>query len=228
MKLSAIKRVCMDAKQFCIYDEEDGTQWIGTQNAAYPVGGELFSEANIAEIFDLTEKQSSKVEVRREMWETSYMRPVAKAVGIDRARMTPGLPVCYVGEMMQPLAYRGELYLVLVRDIKAAASNGREYLDYYMDEDAQGEPLVIISDGMLDAGVVRPLPVGMAEGVINWLRPYGELAPGASRREPFPAEDGEEDHADGQIGMAAALEEECAEWEKELSGTPEDDENTEG
>ena len=223
MKLSAIKRVCMDAKQFCIYDEEDGTQWIGTQDAAYPVGGELFSEANIAEIFDLTPKQEEKVEVRRMDWETSDLICREDIVGVGMAKMAQGLQVYYVGTMMQTLAYRGRLYLVRAMDIKAAGVSDRGYLDYYMDEDDAGNPLVVISDGMIVAGVVRPLDREISKGMLGWMREYGQMIPGGKEVETFGAKDGGENRVDGQIGMEAALEEDCAEWADELSEVDEQD-----
>lgn len=201
MKLSAIKRVCLDAKQFCIYDDEGGRQWIGTKSAAYPVGGELFSEANIDEIFDLTPKQAEKVEVRREEWETSELCMRMDVAGLERARMLTGLPVYYLGMMMQPLEYREKLYLVLMRDIRAAAINGCEYMSYYMGEDARGKPLVIISDGMINAGVVRPVPKEISKGVLSWMREYAALEPEGSTREMTANEGAAADSADGQVGM---------------------------
>ena len=199
MKLSAIKRVCMDAKKFRIYVDRGCNQWIGTPNAAYPAEGITFTEGNIDEIFDLTEKQSGKVDVMCQMMEESGLLPEVYTVGVDVERMRPGLAFRYLDEMLLPLAYLGKVYIVQEKLIRAAASNGREYLGYFMAQNAKGDPLVFISDGLIAAGIVRPVPEGIAKEACAWLAEYGALTPGGSPLVEFEKdEDGE---CDGQMRL---------------------------
>lgn len=68
MKLGAIKRCCIEEKEFYIYESDGGEQWIGTHTAAWPVEGDLkLTEGSIAAIFDLAPK-------RRRRWISSLCR----------------------------------------------------------------------------------------------------------------------------------------------------------
>ena len=205
MKIAAIKRVCMDARQFYIFNDGYGRQWIGTQSAAYPSEGVTFTEGNIAEMFDLTEKQSKKVSVTCRPIELSSLFCRDNVIGLDYARMRPGLPFRYLDEMLLPLEYRGNLYVILEKMVKAAASNGREYLDYFMGQNERGEPLVFISDGMIAAGIIRPIPESTTRTVKGWLARYGALIPGGPVVVEFEKRE-EKDELDGQIDMDEMLE----------------------
>ena len=60
MKLGAIKRCCVEEKEFYIYESDCGEQWIGTHTAAWPVEGDLkLTEGSIAAIFDLKPKKAA-------------------------------------------------------------------------------------------------------------------------------------------------------------------------
>ena len=60
MKLGAIKRCCVEEKEFYIYESDCGEQWIGTHTAAWPVEGDLkLTEGSIAAIFDLKPKNAA-------------------------------------------------------------------------------------------------------------------------------------------------------------------------
>ena len=200
MKLSTIKRICVDAHQFKIYTDENGCQWIGSSNAAYLSGGIHFTAQNIAEIFDLTEKQCEKVSVEEVSMEESDLQPVTFAAGANWAMMRSGLPFLYLDEMLRPLNYRGKLYIVLEEMVRAAASNGGEYTNFYMGENRFGEPLIFLSDGMIVAGVLRPIPEETAKTCRAWLLEYGALELGEWKRtDEMPADDADE--PGGQISI---------------------------
>ena len=64
MKLGAIKRCCVEEKEFYIYESDCGEQWIGTHTAAWPVEGDLkLTEGSIAAIFDLKPKKAAQMDV---------------------------------------------------------------------------------------------------------------------------------------------------------------------
>lgn len=64
MKLNAIKTACLQDKHIIIYTKRNGEQWIGNRRALWPVEGITIHEGNIPAIFDLDDKQMSKLYIR--------------------------------------------------------------------------------------------------------------------------------------------------------------------
>ena len=64
MKLNAIKSVCTKAKQFILYTSRDGTaEYIGTEDAMYPIDGFSIEESSLESLFDLSGKTMEKVKI---------------------------------------------------------------------------------------------------------------------------------------------------------------------
>lgn len=200
MKISAIKRVCMREQEFVIYEKAAGGQWIGTSSAAYPADGVTLTEGNIASIFDLTQKQCGKISVVSQRMEGSRVCPAERFVVDTLDRMLYGLSVHYEGGVLIPLGYRGQLYFLDELYVRAAECNGKEYRKYFMAENASGAPLVLISDGMLVAGVAEPEPPETARRVQAWLKSACMLT--AADWTTPPASDAQ---IGGQIGMSEAV-----------------------
>lgn len=47
MKITKIKKLCVEACMCMIYDTNESRQWIGTQDAIYPVDGLKIDEQNV-------------------------------------------------------------------------------------------------------------------------------------------------------------------------------------
>ena len=226
MKLSAIKRICMDAKRFVIYEGRDGTQWIGTPEVAFPDWERIFTKSNVDDVFDLSEQQQSKAAILSGSLEDSGLQPVENVIGAEHALMRAGMPVLFYDEMCLPLNNYGKLYVIELDKVKAAASNGEPYMRFYLGKNEKDEPLVCLSDGLICGGIIRPKSPGFAKRVQAWLVEYGMLEIAEWRR-PDEELDEHKEEIDGQIGIDE-MEEEVAkaieQMHAEDDDAPEDDE----
>lgn len=86
----------------------------------------------------------------------------------------------------------------------SAAEKIEGYTHYYLSENAMGEPLVVISDGMITTAIVRPLPKKTAANIRTYLQGMAELIACG-----WPDEDKTEkpDELDGQIEMESMMRE---------------------
>ena len=57
MNLQAVKKLCLDARQFLVMNTPEGGQWIGNGGCFYAVSGFRITEDAVPSLFDLTEKQ---------------------------------------------------------------------------------------------------------------------------------------------------------------------------
>ena len=105
MKLGAIKRCCIEEKEFYIYESDGGEQWIGTHTAAWPVEGDLkLTEGSIAAIFDLAPKKAAQMDILALPLGSGSRLYVAPAVEWDAQEL--GI-VEYLGERCLLLTCRG-------------------------------------------------------------------------------------------------------------------------
>lgn len=63
MKIQAIKRLCMDRDTFYLYNCKNGQQFLCNGAAAWPVEGIRITEGMIPALFDISEKQQTKVNI---------------------------------------------------------------------------------------------------------------------------------------------------------------------
>ena len=124
MKLSAIKRCCVEEKEFYIYESDCGEQWIGTHTAAWPVEGDLkLTEGSIAAIFDLAPKKAAQMDILALPLGSGSRLYVAPAVEWDAQEL--GI-VEYLGERCLLLTCRGRMLAVDMAKVKAAlAARGK-------------------------------------------------------------------------------------------------------
>lgn len=176
MKISAIKAILTKAKQAFIYEDQDGGQWIGTEAAAYPLESIQLNEQRLIAMFDLTPKQEGELTMGRRDWAKSGLKPQTVALGTE-TEMPSGLPFMFRGELLIPLAWKGRMYLLRHKLAKAADGNGDEYRRFYIGLNADCEPLILITNGMILGGVARPEPVGDARMIGDMYRSIGELTP---------------------------------------------------
>ena len=153
MKLGAIKRCCIEEKEFYIYRDIGGEQWIGTHTAAWPVEGDLeLTQGSIAAIFDLTAKKAAQMDILALQLEQDSRLYADPATEWDAQEL--GI-VEYLGERCLLLTCCGRLLVVDMAKIKAARC-AEEYQGMKVSVNADGEPLVLVKDGMLTTAVILP------------------------------------------------------------------------
>ena len=153
MKLGAIKRCCIEEKEFYIYESDSGEQWIGTHTAAWPVEGDLkLTEGSIAAIFDLAPKKAAQMDILALPLGSGSRLYVAPAVEWDAQEL--GI-VEYLGERCLLLTCRGQMLAVDMAKVKAARC-AEDYQCMKIGINTDGEPLVLVKDGMLTTAVILP------------------------------------------------------------------------
>lgn len=186
MKLGAIKRCCVKEKEFYIYRDINGEQWIGTHTAAWPVEGDLeLTEGSIAAIFDLKTKKAAKMDIlalRLEEDSRLYADPAtewdAQELGI----------VEYLGERCLLLTCRGRMLAVDMAKVKAARC-AEDYQCMKIGINTDGEPLVLVKDGMLTTAVILP----ESKEVVDAIRAMiGRMAQSCGLLAANEVDDGEE------------------------------------
>ena len=163
MKLGAIKRCCIEEKEFYIYRNDEGEQWIGTHTAAWPVEGDLqITEGSIAAIFDLTAKKAAQMDILALPLGQGSRLYADPATEWDTYEL--GIVEC-LGERYLLLACRGQMLVVDMAKVKAARS-AEEYQGMKVSVNADGEPLVLVKDGMLTTAVIMT----EGESTVNAIR----------------------------------------------------------
>ncbi len=153
MKLGAIKRCCIEEKEFYIYRDIGGEQWIGTHTAAWPVEGDLeLTQGSIAAIFDLKTKKAAQMDILTLPLDQDSRLYADPATEWDAQEL--GI-VEYLGERCLLLTCRGRMLVVDMAKVKAARS-AEEYQGMKVGLNTDGEPLVLVKDGILTTAVILP------------------------------------------------------------------------
>lgn len=201
MKITKIKALCKESKTVQILETGDNTQWIGTKEAIYPAQGLTITRESLATLFDMPDV-CKVLEVSDGNAYQSDLNPVPMVS--EWPQMGSGMPVVYLGKTLIPLGEGGRLYLVRADMVKAAEST-EGYLIFRKAENAKGEPLIVIDDGMLCTGIIRPLPKSTVQAVQRYMDSFAQMQPdGTPEREENEGKEEEVEIA-GQIEMHELL-----------------------
>ena len=176
MKIQAIKKLCM-AGQYCrILTGQQGQQWIGGRAWMARVDEGLRIDADaIPGLFDLSDEQNGKLTIEEAQLETADLWPVLRRTMVQLKeapfRLKSG------GEDIIILGLNGVAYLLNQRYVRAAVDNA-DYREYMLAWDQWDNPLIIVNDGMIFAGVVKPYSKETAEKALAELEAVGSCLAG--------------------------------------------------
>ena len=197
MKITKIKALCKEGKTVQIIETGDVRQWIGTKDAIYPADGLTITRESLTSLFDMPDV-NKVLEVTCDDLCASDLNPIVRFE--EWPQMGSGMPVVYMGKTLIPLSEGGRLYLVRADMVKAAKST-EGYLIFRKAENAKGEPLIVIDDGMLCTGIIRPLPKSTVQAVQRYMDSFAQMQPdGTPEREENEDKEAEAEIA-GQIEM---------------------------
>ena len=196
MKVAAIRQIVKEAGVCVVYTSQRGRQWIGTWDCMFLAEeGMKLSQDNVAGLLDFDEKEQKKIHFAEMALEGADLFPVPRR---DQNEMTQmGLDI-KTGDTFTVLEFDGKTYLVNNKRIKGAAGSA-EYRRYFLGWNSLEEPLIVIDDGMVHAGVVLPQPADFVEEVQKTLRRVSFCRAGGWK--PEGPKDVEEEEEGEQIGM---------------------------
>ena len=179
MKIQAIKKLCLGEKLCRILTGLQGQQWIGGRDWMCRVDdGLLLTKDAIKGLFDLDTEQAEKMQIEEEMLEQADLWPVLRRT---MNTLKTGLIDLNNFGGVEILGDGGTVYLAEKRKIKAAVDSA-DYREYLLAWDAWDNPLIVVRDGMIFAGVLRPMAQTVCKTLLDNMRAIGELNPGGTTK----------------------------------------------
>lgn len=181
MKITQIKKLCVEAHMCMIWETGGDRQWIGTPDAIYPVDGMKIDKQNVKVIFDMPDADN-KMDIGVEEIVMCELVPDDSEINYELERwkeMSCGIPIVYLGEKLYPLVHEDGILFVRA-DFVSPAIRKNDYLVFKMTYNGFGHPLVMIGNGLETTGIVRPVPMKEAENLLDLLGKYAQLKPGGS------------------------------------------------
>jgi hypothetical protein len=169
MKISEIKKLVLEANQCVIATSMRGKQYVGTPYALYPVDdGLTLTEENVAGLFDLDEKQRKNVVVSERPLEVCGCWPLLNVT--MNAMASSSFTIKGVEDYIL-LSESGKTFCLPTRVIRPAVGK-TEYRQYMLGKAKYGNPVIVIEDGMMWAGIALPMDVGRVENIQRELRAF--------------------------------------------------------
>lgn len=162
MKLSKIKRVCTDALQLRVVDTIGNSnnlvmQWVGTQEALYPVEGVTVNEEMLQVLWELSDKMMDAMAAAPVHHDPDMLMELPGLIDKEKAESIT------IGKVMDYGAMKCGNGVIFVDP--ALLKPCGEWLQFVIVEDADGPWVSAYSDGKL-AGLVRPVKNELAEHLL--------------------------------------------------------------
>lgn len=209
MRITHIKKLCVEAHMCMIYEANEQRQWIGTQEAIYPVDEIQLSKGSIKTLFDMPDADGRmEIEVD-EIWKSELV-PCDNEVELELEgwkELHCMNAVHYGGEKIFPLAADDLTIAFVQEDYIKPAIRKNDYLTFKMAWNRFGHPLVVIGNGAIITGIVRPIPKKGAQEIVDLMAQMGKMeAEGTQDGHAPTRQEAEVEQADGQIEMAYEIE----------------------
>lgn len=154
MKINKIKALCKSEKHCAIYAR--GMQrWIGTRNAVYPAVDLLIKRENLSTLFDWPDVEAD-ISIEEAMLEDTLIAP-HDPYDREENELKPCCGISYMGENIIPLV-RGDMLYFIREEYVSAAEKTEGYTIYTLTQNILGNPLIVIGNGMMTTGIIKPLP----------------------------------------------------------------------
>lgn len=159
MKVKALVAICKRQKRFFLYDgnENSNVQWLGDGCAVYPLlKMPPLNEQNIYTIFDIPEKQQSKMHfTQNSLPEGIEFEDVAACENmLDPAKIEIG----YAGRILRPLHTSYGLIFIDVQYL-SPLSDMADMIELYERVDRSGNPYIAVKNGFMLVAIIMPYKV---------------------------------------------------------------------
>ena len=178
MKVNQIKKLILETMHCVILTGQQGQQWIGDNGWMVRVDDGLrITKDSLKGLFDLDTKQAEKLKVDEMPMESYPLWPVLKR-DINQMTVSPVGIDNFGG--VELLIFGNAAYMLEKKYIKAVIAK-EDYREYLLAWDEGNNPLIVINDGMLFAGIARPMPVGVCKNMMDNMRALCAMEPGGTR-----------------------------------------------
>lgn len=213
MKFSQIKKICKDAKECVIYNE-GYMQWIGTGEAAYPLEDVEATVAAMKTLFDWPDIEADIAVVEKTMDEIGLAPDdVARCDMVSNGweKLSQCISIHSGADKIVPLACGMNVLFAWWDRVRPAIRKG-EYLEFRLAHNKDEEPLIVVTNGFMVTGILRPMYQKQAETCTDMLRKMSAFVPVGTpndrkKQEEEPEEQEEPEEIDGQIAIDEMLEE---------------------
>ena len=209
MKFSQIKKICKDADE-CIIFQEGPMQWIGTRDAAYPLEDVDVTTASVKTLFDWQDVESAIGVVEKTLEDMGLAPDGVVRCDVESnnwEKLSRGITLFNGGDKILSFGIGMRALFVWEERVRPAIRKN-EYLDFRIAYNHEGEPLVIVTSGMMVTGILRPMYQSEAETIIAMLSKMGTLMPYGSPVSEKRKKEEPQGEVDGQINMDEMMEEE--------------------
>lgn len=212
MKFSQIKKICKDAKECVIYNEGH-MQWIGTGEAAYPLEDVEATVAAMKTLFDWPDIEADIAVVEKTMDEIGLAPDDAASCDVVSngwKKLSQCISIHSGADKIVPLACGMNVLFAWWDRVRPAIRKG-EYLDFRLAHNKDEEPLIVVTNGFMVTGILRPMYQKQAEVCMETLRKMSAFVPVGTpndrkKQEEEPEEQEEPEEIDGQIAMDEMME----------------------
>lgn len=165
MKLSKVKKICTDAGQLCVMDAPGKNnlvyQWVGTQDAMYPVEGLHVDREMLVKLWECSPKQAAAFEECPVLHDAELLQGLPGMIDTDKVNH---LGLC---EVMGKVAMKcGDGVIFIDPELLKPCG---EFRNFVIVEDRTGPWVAVYAKGVLD-GLVRPVSNDMANHLMACVR----------------------------------------------------------
>lgn len=165
MKLSKVKKICTDAGQLCVMDAPGRNnlvcQWVGTQDAMYPVEGLRVDKEMLVKLWECSPKQAASFEECAVVHDEDLLKDLPGMIDTDNVET---LSICKIMDMVAMKCGDGVIFLN-----PALLKPCGEYRNYLIVEDRTGPWVAVYDKGVLD-GLVRPVDNKLAHHLMAFAK----------------------------------------------------------
>lgn len=157
MKIKSIVSICKREKRFCLYDDEraeNAAQWLGDGSAVYPLlKMPPLDKESIFAVFDIPDKQASKMFVRQEPLPVSI--DFRDAVECENVLKLDEMEIGFAGRVLQPLHTSQGLQFIDTKYLEPLAEY-KDMLALYERTDTSGQTYIAAKNGLILVAVIMP------------------------------------------------------------------------
>lgn len=167
MKIKRIAQLCRQSGCIILFEGQDGVQWISNGSAVYPLYGlPRFGPENICTLFDITVKQSEKINIRHEKLPESFC--FSDTDPNETLINSFDLDLSIGGHILMPYRTGTGVHFIEARYL-APLQDLQENLEIYERISGAGSTYFAVKSGLMIYGIILPYDF-ISEATVSSLK----------------------------------------------------------